>query len=471
MSSVVVIGAGPGGLATAMLLAEGGLEVTVLEKDANAVPDSLIDAWTSWKRPGVAQFRQSHGLVSRGLQILESRLPRVVAHMKRLGAHPFTMVDAQPPSMREWTPEPEDSRFDSLGASRPLYELAFALAAEETPNVEVRRGVQVAGLTTGAEVVPNVPQITGVVTDGGDTIRADLVIDAGGRRSPMPAFLEDIGARRPPQSDGDFRFVYYTRYYRKAGTELPEPYVLARYLSGSISIGTFPADNDTWSVTVYGTNSDKALRSLKEPETFDKVIRAHPERAHFIEGEPISDVLTMAGVADRERSLLSEGQPVATGWVPVADAWACTNPILGRGITMGLMHAAALTPALLQSLERPAELSDAWESITEEHVRPWYVHTRDVDRARSQEMDAVRTGKISRHGEQLTPDAAAFMAAVLTDAVVFRAQLEVAMLLTKPDEVMSRTEVQSRVADAAKDMPDLPPPPVPTRAELETLLA
>jgi hypothetical protein len=32
-----------------------------------------------------------------------------------------------------------------------------------------------------------------------------------------------------------------------------------------------------------------------------------------------------------------DGVPVATGIVSVGDAWACTNPSLGRGITMGLM--------------------------------------------------------------------------------------------------------------------------------------
>jgi 2-polyprenyl-6-methoxyphenol hydroxylase-like FAD-dependent oxidoreductase len=469
MGSAIVIGAGPAGLAMGMMLTEAGVDVIVLEKDEAPVPTSTDGAW-EWLRPGVAQFRQSHGLLSRGLQILRSRLPQVVGHLERLGAHPFTMTDSPPQSMTGWIQEAEDDRFASLAASRPVYELAFAIAAREEASVDVRRGVKVIGLTAGAEAIPGVPHITGVVTAGGEAIRADVVIDASGRRSPLPALLEDIGARKPPESDGDFRFAYYTRYYRKTGAALPQPYVLSQYLSGSITIGTFPADNDTWSVTIYGTNTNKALRRVRDPEAFNRVVRAHPERAHFIDAKPISEVLTMAGVADRERRLHADGEPVATGWLPVADAWACTNPILGRGITMGLMHALGLAPTITQNLDRPIDLADAWESITGDELRPWYQATVEIDRARSKEMDAIRTGRISRHGEQMSPDEAAFLAATLTDPAVFRGRLEVAMLQATADEVMARPDIQERVAATAADMPDIPPPEIPSQAELETLL-
>lgn len=470
MSSAIVLGAGPTGLATAMLLAEAGLEVIVVEKDAQEPPRTAKSAWLDWNRPGVSQFRQSHGLLPRGLQILEDRLPTVVDHMKSFGAHQFNLTDSPPPSIAHWEPQPDDNRFDSLAATRPLYELAFALAAEETANLEVRRGTKITGLTTGAKAIPGAPHVTGVVTNSGEKLDADIVIDAGGRRSPIASLLDEIGAEELPESDGEFRFVYYTRYYRKAGSDFPEPYVLSRFLSGSISIGTFPADNETWSVTLYGTSADKALRSARDPEVFERVIRAHPERAHFIDAEPISDMIVMAGVADRERRVHREGNPIATGWLPVGDAWSCTNPILGRGITMGLMHASALTPAIVQLFERPAELADAWETITREQLRPWYHATRDIDRARSREMEAVRLGKISRHGEQMSPDETAYLASVLTDSEVFRAHLEIMSMLTTADDVMGRADIQERVSTTARVLPDLPVPEIPTRRELEDLL-
>ena len=469
MGTVIVMGAGPGGLAMGMLLAGAGMEVLVVDKDGADVPSSTCDAW-DWQRTGVAQFRQSHGLLPRGLQILRSHLPRVVDHLERSSAHPFSMTDAPPPSMSGWVPEPEDRRFESLAASRPIYELAFARAAEEKDGMEIRRGVKVVGLLTGTELVPGVPHVAGVVTEGGETLQADVVVDAGGRRSPMPALLDGIGAKRPPESSGDFRYAYFTRYFRRTNPDFPQPYVLSRHLSGSISIGTFPADNDTWSVTVYGTNADKALRTLRDPEVFTRVVTAHPERAHFVDAEPISDVLTMAGVADRERSIHVDEQPVATGWLPVADAWASTNPILGRGISMGLMHAVALAPAIVQNLDQPAELSDAWASITMAELRPWYEETVAIDRARSQEMDAIRTGRMNHHGELMSHQEAAFLAATLTDPAVFRARLEIASLLATSNDVLARPEIHERVAVTSANMPDVPSPEIVSRGELESLL-
>lgn len=457
-------------MATAMLLANAGVDVTVLEKDSQALPDSSDAAWTDWARPGVAQFHQSHGLLPRGLQLLQAHLPEVVAHLERLGAHSFNLADSPPPSILDWTSEAGDARFDSLAARRPIYELAFAVAAEETSNLDVRRGTKVTGLLTGSEAVPGVPHVAGLLTDRGE-ISADLVVDAGGRRSPMPVLLEEVGARRPPETDGDFRFVYYTRYYRKTGDEFPQPYVLSRYLSGSVSIGTFPADNDIWSVTVYGTNSDKALRSAKDPHVFEEIVLAHPERSGFIDGEAISPVTVMAGVADRERRIHVDGLPVATGWMPVADAWACTNPILGRGITMGMMHATALIPELLREVDAPLLLANAWEVTTSEQVRPWYEETRDIDRARSHEMEAIRTGQISTHGQLMSDEQAAWSWATRTKQRAFRTQLDMVSMLATATEAMLRPEVQQLIAEVDREQLKIPEPNIPDRARLEMILA
>jgi 2-polyprenyl-6-methoxyphenol hydroxylase-like FAD-dependent oxidoreductase len=62
---IVVLGAGPIGLAAAMLLAADGREVTVLEKDHDDPPGSGEEVWQAWQRTGVPQFRQLHYLQAR----------------------------------------------------------------------------------------------------------------------------------------------------------------------------------------------------------------------------------------------------------------------------------------------------------------------------------------------------------------------------------------------------------------------
>jgi flavin-dependent dehydrogenase len=45
----------------------------------------------------------------------------------------------------------------------------------------------------------------------------------------------------------------------------------------------------------------------------------------------------MSGIVDRSRRLVVNDMPVVTGLVAVGDSACCTNPSLGRGITMGLL--------------------------------------------------------------------------------------------------------------------------------------
>ena len=62
--------------------------------------------------------------------------------------------------------------------------------------------------------------------------------------------------------------------------------------------------------------------------------------------------MTMAKIEDRIRSLVVDGRPVATGVLTVGDSWACTNPSVGRGISIGMLHAVALRDTLHARADR-----------------------------------------------------------------------------------------------------------------------
>lgn len=98
-------------------------------------------------------------------------------------------------------------------------ESVFAAAADEEPDVIVRRGTRVAGLLAGPSVARGTPHVAGVVTTGGEELRADLVVDAMGRRTPASEWLVRLGTGRPETQAEDCGFVYYTRYF--AGPQLP----------------------------------------------------------------------------------------------------------------------------------------------------------------------------------------------------------------------------------------------------------
>ena len=99
MARIVVIGGGVGGLTSAMLLARDGHEVTVLERDAAEPPATADDAWNSWERRGVNQFRMIHLFAPRFRALLDAELPDVIEEAEALGAIRFNAMQLVPEEM------------------------------------------------------------------------------------------------------------------------------------------------------------------------------------------------------------------------------------------------------------------------------------------------------------------------------------------------------------------------------------
>jgi 2-polyprenyl-6-methoxyphenol hydroxylase-like FAD-dependent oxidoreductase len=448
-----------------MLLARQGHEVTAFERDSEPLPGSPEEAWDAWERRGVAQFRQPHYLHSAARRILDAHLPEVTETLRRAGGVAFDLCALMPPSIADRAPRPGDDRFVTVTGRRPAVEYAVAATAESL--LPVVRGVSIAGLLMGPSVAGGIPHVTGVRTTDGDEVRADLVIDAMGRRSRLPDWLEQIGARRPIEESEESGFIYYTRYFRSTSTGIP-PYragLLTHY--HSFSLLTLPGDAQTWSVTVFIFSGDQPLKALREVKPWAALVRACPAHAHWLDGEPVSDVLAMAGVTDRYRRFVVDGLPVATGIVSVGDSWACTNPVGGRGISIGLMHALGTVEVIQDHLDDPMALALAHDAMTESRVTPWYRDTVAFDRKRTAQIDAAIHGRSAAEPPDL---GGALAVAMLHDAEAFRAGIEVTSLLALPEVVMARPGMKRRVMEVAAAH-EAVAPPCPSRDDLLRLLA
>jgi hypothetical protein len=288
----------------------------------------------------------------------------------------------------------------------------------------------------------------------------------------LPKLLADAGGDPVHEESEDSGFLYYTRFFRSADGRLPEP--RGPYLThlGSFSIATLPADAGTWSVTLFVSSRDRPLKRLRDASVFSALVRACPLHAHWLDGEPTTGVMPMGGVIDRYRRYAGNGAGPVAGLASVADAWACTNPSLGRGMALGLSHVALLRRVVREHGDDPAAFAYAWDEATERELTPWYRASVALDRARLAEIDAIRAG-----GEKPAPapdDIAARVRAALPlavnrDADVFRAGLEISNFLALPQEVFARPGLAQRVLEAAGA--DATPPPAPTREQVLELMA
>ena len=462
---IVVLGAGICGLVAGLLLARDGHEVTLLERSPAPLPDDPERAWEDWSRDGVAQFRQPHYLQPRGRALLEEELPDVADALAAAGALRFDVLGVMPPTIADRAPRPGDERFVTLTARRPVLEQVFGRAAAEQVGLDVRRGVSVRGLDVRGH--GEIAHVTGVVTDRGERLRADLVVDAMGRRSPLPGWIADAGAVAPHEECEDSGFLYYSRFFRSHAGGLPPFRTGPLTPMGSFSILVLPADNDTWSVTLFTSVGDRPLKRRRERARWEAVLRACPAHMQWLEGDPITDVLAMGGIVDRYRRLVVDGQPVVTGVALLADAWACTNPSAGRGMTLGMLHARHLRDLAREGDDDPLRFALAWDEVTETHVTPWYRDTVKEDRARLREIDALRCG-----AERPAPPAvvAALPTALVHDADVFRAFIETRACLATLGDVLARPGIAERIIEVAGEHKPMPPPG-PDRRQLLALLS
>jgi hypothetical protein len=159
----------------------------------------------------------------------------------------------------------------------------------------------------------------------------------------------------------------------------------------------------------------------------------------------------------------------------VGDAMCCTNPSLGRGVTMGLMHAAGTAEVVRQHLDDPLALAAGHDQMSQDRILPWYRQTIQLDRARKAQIDASMAGTPAAAPPGFddgghTPGWAELQVAMLYDPDAFRAFMEIISMLALPGDIMARPGFREHLAKAAAaheafEMPG------PSRADLLSSLA
>jgi hypothetical protein len=211
------------------------------------------------------------------------------------------------------------------------------------------------------------------------------------------------------------------------------------------------------------------LRAVTDVDTWTRVVKACPLVSHWVDAQPLDDsVAVMAKIEDRIRTFVVDGAPVATGVVALADAWACTNPSVGRGITIGTIQALALRDVLRAGLGEAREFALAFHEATLAEAEPWYRSTLVFDRGRLAQIDA------GIEGREFVPEpefeiTLAMQSAMLQDPDVMRAFMEVGSVFRLGPDVLADPALFTKVIELGAGWRENLPPG-PDRTELLALV-
>ena len=331
---VSVVGAGPSGLAAALMLARQGRDVLVFERFEQAAP---VGAGFMLQPTGLAI------LDALGLTPAVEAMAQPIDHLFGREARRGRIV--------------LDVRYADLNRPRPALGVHRAALFEVLYRACLDAGVR---FETGREMVA---AEAGRLTDarGVSSPAFDLIIDASGARSRIAAGL---GSAPRPLAWGALWATVPWPGDPFDARALQQVYQGASKMVGVLPVGARPDSPGRLATFFWSlrTEDHAAWRGAGLDPWKAEVRALWPETAGLLETLTDADQLTLAHYGHHTLA-----RPVADRLAVIGDAAHSTSPQLGQGVNMGLLDAWSLT----QALSSHADVTEALSAYAD--ARRWHI--------------------------------------------------------------------------------------------------
>ena len=355
----IVAGGSMAGLLAARVLADRYRRVTLVERDT--LPQAAEH------RRGVPQGRHTHALLVAGRGVLQELFPDLSAELVEAGA-----VEGDATADARWFFEGAHLKRHKSGVralllSRPFLEAAVRSRVLRLPNLTLRQDSHVEGLTASSDN----SHVTGVQL-AGEALLADLVVDATGRGSHSPRWLESLGYEKPEEERVEVSLAYTTRLFRRRTSDLDGDVaaVIPPTPEGKRGGVMLALEGDRWTVTLiehFGSSAPpdregfvEFARSLPSPDIYEGIRDA----------EPLGDAVQARFPASLRRRY-ERLTRFPEGYLVLGDAVSSFNPIYGQGMSVAALQAKELQRVLR---ERPARFAPTFFRRTSKVIdNPWSI--------------------------------------------------------------------------------------------------